>query len=144
MGGKTEGKRGMEGDEWRGGEAEGEAGAELVAESGESHTLRKGEQGGCSSGSLLALLHGRHCLRVLHDPHPSSTAITLDSHSTLTVPLSGQRQTQGVQASWGLSRSNHLQIPAQQYRLRLRAVWATLRLTERPGLRCCSFLICFY
>ena len=25
MGGKTEGKRGMEGDEWRGGEAEGEA-----------------------------------------------------------------------------------------------------------------------
>ena len=53
MGGKTEGKRGMEGDEWRGGEAEGEAGAELVAESGESHTLMKGEQGGCSSGSSL-------------------------------------------------------------------------------------------
>ena len=54
MGGKTEGKRGMEGEEWRGGEAEGEAGAELVVDSGESHTLMKGEQGGrSSSGSSL-------------------------------------------------------------------------------------------
>ena len=33
------GKRGSCGEEWRGGEAEGEAGAELAADSGESQTL---------------------------------------------------------------------------------------------------------
>ena len=51
--GKTEGKRGKEGDEWRGGEAEGEAGAEVVADSGDSHIQVKGEKGGCSSDSSL-------------------------------------------------------------------------------------------
>ena len=51
--GKTEGKRGKEGDEWRGGEVEGEAGAEVVADSGDSHTQVKGEKGGCSSDSSL-------------------------------------------------------------------------------------------
>lgn len=52
MGGKTEGKRGMEGDEWRGGEAFGDAGAELVADSGESHTLMNGEARSSSGSSL--------------------------------------------------------------------------------------------
>ena len=55
MGGKTEGKRGMEGAEWRGGEADGEAAAELVADPGESHTLMNGEQGGLSSSSGSSL-----------------------------------------------------------------------------------------
>ena len=43
----------MEGDEWRGGEVEGEVRAELVADSGESHVQMKFERVGCSSGSFL-------------------------------------------------------------------------------------------
>ena len=43
----------MEGDEWRGEEAEGEVRAELVADSGESHLQMNVEQGSCSSGSSL-------------------------------------------------------------------------------------------
>ena len=53
--GKTDGKRGMdsmEGDEWRGEEAEGEVRAELVT-SGELHAQMNVEQGSCSSGSSL-------------------------------------------------------------------------------------------
>ena len=67
MGGKTEGKRGMEGEEWRGGEeGEGEAGAELVFDSGESQTLMKGElQGGRSSSSSGSSLQGSSILMPL-------------------------------------------------------------------------------
>lgn len=52
-GGKTLGKRDMCGEEWRGGEGAGEAGGELATESGESHTLMKGEGGGASPGSCF-------------------------------------------------------------------------------------------
>ena len=75
MGGKTEGKRGMEGAEWRGGEADGEAAAELVADPGESHTLMNGEQGGLSSSSGSSL----HSSMIL--THPAQP-----SHSQLSQP----------------------------------------------------------
>ena len=82
MGGKTEGKRGMEGAEWRGGEADGEAAAELVADPGESHTLMNGEQGGLSSSSgssLHSSMAGIASSMIL--THPAQP-----SHSQLSQP----------------------------------------------------------
>ena len=95
MGGKTEGKRGMEGAEWRGGEADGEAAAELVADPGESHTLMNGEQGGLSSSSgssLQSSMAGIASSMIL--THPAAQP----SHSQLSQPSPspGQRQTRSI------------------------------------------------